>query len=64
MTAKVIGILTLMSTLQNIGYSILGTFYPFESQSRGVTEITLGVIVASYSIMYIISAAISGKYLS
>ena len=64
MNGKVIAILTLMATLQNIGYSILGTFYPFESQSRGVSEITLGVIVASYSIAYIISAGVSGKYLS
>ena len=42
----------------------MGPFYPLEAHSRGVNEIMLGYIIGSFSIMYIISAVICGKYLS
>ena len=61
---KVIIFLTLIAVLQNISYSQVGPFYPFEAASKGVTEITIGVIIGSFSIMYIVSAIICGKYLT
>ena len=61
---KVIGILTLIATLQTISFTQVGPFYPFEAQKKGITEILLGFIIGSFSIGYIFSAAISGKYLS
>ena len=64
MSGQVIGLLTLIAALQTISYSQVGPFYPFEAQAKGVTEIVLGVIIGSFSIAYILSAAISGKYLS
>ena len=42
----------------------MGPFYPIEAASKGVTEITIGVIMSTFSISYIITAVIAGKYLS
>ena len=64
MIGKVVGFLTVITCLQNISYSQVGPFYPFEAHSRGVSAILLGYIIGAFSIMYIISAVICGKYLS
>ena len=64
MAGKIIIFLTLIISLQNISFSQVAPFYPFEAQSRGVTEHILGFIIGSFSIMFILSAVISGKYLS
>ena len=42
----------------------MGPFYPFEAKEKGVTPLSLGLIIGSFSIAYILSAAISGKYLT
>ena len=61
--SSIIIFLSLIITLQNISYSQVGPFYPYEAHSRGITEITLGYVIGSFSIMYIISAIVSGKML-
>ena len=42
----------------------MGPFYPFEANSRGVSPAVLGFVVGSFSILYIVSAVVCGKYLS
>ena len=64
MSGKLIAILCLTASLQTISFSQLGTFYPFEAQVRGITEIVLGLVIGSFSIAYILSAVVTGKYLS
>ena len=64
MKLEVIVFLTIISTIQNISYSQVGPFYPFEANARGVSPAILGFIVGSFSISYIVSAVVSGKYLS
>ena len=64
MKLEVIVFLTIISTIQNISYSQVGPFYPFEANIRGVSPAILGFIVGSFSISYIVSAVVSGKYLS
>ena len=64
MSSQVIAFLAIISVLQSISYTQIGPFYPFEAASKGITEITIGVIMGSFSILYIISAIMCGKYLS
>ena len=64
MIERVVLFLTLIATLQSISFSQVGPFYPFEAKEKGVTPLSLGLIIGSFSIAYILSAAISGKYLT
>ena len=64
MISKVVGFLTLIATLQTLSYSQVGPFFPFEAHEKGVTEIILGFIIGTFSLMFILSAFITGKYLS
>ena len=57
-------ILTLIAMLQSISFSQVGPFYPFEAKEKGVTPISIGWIIGAFSIAYIISSIVSGKYLS
>ena len=64
MKLEVITFLTVITTIQSISYSQVGPFYPFEANSRGVSPAVLGFVVGSFSILYIVSAVVCGKYLS
>ena len=64
MIGKVISFLAVIATIQSVSYSQVGPFYPFEANKRGIAEMTLGYIIGSFSIMYIVSAVVCGKYLS
>ena len=52
------------ATMNNMGNTCVGPFYPLEANSRGVSERTLGLILGSFSISFILSAFICGVYLN
>ena len=64
MIERLVWFLTLIATLQSISFSQVSPFYPFEAKEKGVTPMSLGIVIGSFSIAYIISAIVSGKYLS
>ena len=64
MIERVVLFLTLIATLQSISFSQVGPFLPLEAKEKDVTPISLGLIVGSFAIAYILSAAVSGKYLT
>ena len=45
-------------TLQAISYSLVAPLCPLEAHDRGISIATMGLIVSSYSIMYIGAAII------
>ena len=58
MKLRLLMFFAVLFTFQAMSYSLVAPLYPSEAQNRGVSIAITGMVIGSYSIMYIVTAII------